>query len=205
PLLVSALAAARALLASTGSVLAGQLTVARLIDALAAKASTSRVAPPQTTNRVTDRRLLIDIWCLTSARPLTAFERRQVAAMAENRARFNLDIPFVPDSAVPARTAIPTLVALGGALSDPYLKNELILIVGHADGAGGGHERRQLAERRAQAIKRFLVANFIVRAEKLVAVGYGHEFGKDADPCVPERSGVEITNLSDSAPMKPGN
>jgi OOP family OmpA-OmpF porin len=48
-----------------------------------------------------------------------------------------------------------------------------ILIEGHTDSRGGDAYNQQLSERRAKAVREYLIANYSIEANRLVAVGKG--------------------------------
>ena len=75
--------------------------------------------------------------------------------------------------------ARPSLPALAKSLSNPDLKGSTIMIMGYGDGAGSRVHNQELSERRADAVKRYLVEKHGLTAGDLVAVGYGKL--KDAD------------------------
>jgi len=70
-------------------------------------------------------------------------------------------------------------------------------VVGHADSSGGADYNQGLSERRAFAIKGFLVQNFHLDPQLLIAVGYGEEQLKDVyDPSSGVNRRVQVANLS---------
>jgi outer membrane protein OmpA-like peptidoglycan-associated protein len=107
----------------------------------------------------------------------------------------DLEVYFDFNSAVITVDALPQLHELGAALSDPKLKGARISIGSHTDGVGGDAFNRELSERRAASIKRYLVEGFKLPAANLRAVGYGKQRLKNTgDVFSPENRRVEIVN-----------
>src|SRR6202035_1256948 len=93
-------------------------------------------------------------------RSLSTDERDKIAAITEaKQERIDLEINFDYNSAVISAQAKPTTTALGKALSKPELRDRVFVIAGHTDAKGGFPFNQDLSERRAEAIKRFLVDN----------------------------------------------
>ncbi len=89
------------------------------------------------------------------------------------------------------------MTKLGVALRDSRLKDAIILLAGHTDAKGGDDYNKDLADRRAEAVKQFLVSKFGLPGESLVAVGYGRERLKNsANPLAPENRRVQVVNMS---------
>jgi len=109
----------------------------------------------------------------------------------------DLTIYFDYNSAKITPKSIPTLVKLGQALQHQELKANTFLVGGHTDARGGDHYNLTLSQRRAMAVKHFLLETFNIQHEKLVAVGFGEEELKDVhDPESGENRRVQVTNLS---------
>jgi outer membrane protein OmpA-like peptidoglycan-associated protein len=105
------------------------------------------------------------------------------------------EIHFEFNSAAITPDADPQLRELGAALTDPRLSGITISINGHTDGVGGDGFNQKLSERRAAAVKRYLVDNFKLRPTNLHAVGYGKLRPKNAaDLFASENRRVEIVN-----------
>jgi outer membrane protein OmpA-like peptidoglycan-associated protein len=78
---------------------------------------------------------------------------------------------------------MPSLMALGRALTSPELK-------------GDDSYNQRLSQRRAEAVKRFLVRKFKISPKDLVTVGYGKDQLKNKDdPFAAENRRVQIVNL----------
>jgi outer membrane protein OmpA-like peptidoglycan-associated protein len=70
------------------------------------------------------------------------------------------------------------------------------LISGYTDAKGGDEYNQHLSERRAEAVKRFLMQKFGLTSGTLVTAGYGKEQLKNtADPFAAENRRVQIANM----------
>jgi outer membrane protein OmpA-like peptidoglycan-associated protein len=96
----------------------------------------------------------------------------------------NLYVNFAYDSAELTSDARITLDRLGGALRDPRLGEFSFVIAGHTDAKGGDEYNQKLSERRAEAVRGYLVAQFGISADRLSAKGYGKS--QLLDPAHPE-------------------
>jgi outer membrane protein OmpA-like peptidoglycan-associated protein len=109
----------------------------------------------------------------------------------------DLYVSFKYDSAELEPDAMIALRALGSALRMPELKDAKIQIVGHTDAKGSDDYNMKLSQRRAEAVRQFLVFSQDVDAARLEAVGRGKRELKDATR--PEdgiNRRVEVRNLS---------
>ena len=96
--------------------------------------------------------------------------------------------------------AVPVLVKLGTALSDPSLKGSVYLINGYTDAAGSPDYNLALSQRRADAVRSMLIQQFQIPPTSLVAVGFGKEQLKNpADPLGNENRRVQIVNTNVTA------
>ncbi|ACA15389.1 OmpA/MotB domain protein [Methylobacterium sp. 4-46] len=128
---------------------------------------------------------------------LSDTERERLAAAAADRPSIDLDVPFAYNSAQIGPKALPVVKVLGATLSRPQMSGSVILIVGHTDANGSDHGNQVLSERRAEAVKQYIVHNYGVPAANLVAVGYGKRHLKDAArPTAPENRRVTAVNMS---------
>lgn len=132
-----------------------------------------------------------------TTRSITVEERNEVAEIAKDKPGIDLEVNFDYNSAVIGPPAIDALTKLGAALRDPRLKGAMVLLAGHTDAKGGDAYNKDLSDRRADAVKQFLVAKFSLPAENLIAVGYGKERLKNtADPYAAENRRVQVVNMS---------
>ena len=106
-------------------------------------------------------------------RSLSAAEREEIAAIAKDRPNIDLEINFDYNSANISAKALPSVDALGKALSNPDLQGSTFVVAGHTDAVGSEPYNQDLSERRADAIKRYLVDKFGIAGTELVTVGYG--------------------------------
>lgn len=148
------------------------------------------------TQKNTKQQSLINSLRSPKTRSLTVDERNEVAAIAKERPSIDLEIYFDFDSADIAAKAVPDLMNLGRALTNPELQGSVFLLGGHTDAKGGQEYNQRLSERRAQAVREFLIQNFRIAGDTLVAAGYGKEQLKNsADPFAAENRRVQVTNL----------
>ena len=83
----------------------------------------------------------------------------------------NLYVNFDFDSADLTSDARITLDRLGYALVDDRLRNFSFMIEGHTDAKGSDDYNQALSERRAQAVRQYLVAQFGIDPGRLAARG----------------------------------
>lgn len=99
--------------------------------------------------------------------------RSASARTSDAPGRFGMMINFEYDSTKIVPKSLPLLDSVGEMLRLEDVANELLVIEGHADAKGPDGYNRNLSERRADAIKRYLVGTFDIPAERLVTVGEG--------------------------------
>ncbi|HMK70539.1 MAG TPA: OmpA family protein [Xanthobacteraceae bacterium] len=85
----------------------------------------------------------------------------------------NIYVNFAFNSAELTSDTRIILDQLGAALRDPKLGAFSFVIAGHTDAAGGAEFNQKLSERRADAVRNYLIAQFGIPAERLTAKGYG--------------------------------
>ena len=126
-------------------------------------------------------------------------ERRSVEDIAKSLPSIDLEIYFTFGSSVLQVESMPTLNALGAALTSPTLKDATLLIVGHTDGLESDDFATVLSLRRATAVKQYLVTQFKISSGRLVTDGQGSKHLKNAkNPFADENRRVEIINIKDS-------
>lgn len=109
----------------------------------------------------------------------------------------DLNIAFEYNSAVLQNDARITLDSLGKALSDPSLAGYKFLIGGHTDAKGRPSYNKVLSERRAQAVRNYLVTNYHIPASRLTAEGFGSVQLIDPEHPEGERNRrVQIVNMT---------
>jgi outer membrane protein OmpA-like peptidoglycan-associated protein len=85
----------------------------------------------------------------------------------------NIYINFAFNSADLTSDARITLDQLGAALRDPRLGTFSFIIAGHTDAVGGVDFNQKLSERRADAVRSYLITQSGMSADRLTAKGYG--------------------------------
>jgi outer membrane protein OmpA-like peptidoglycan-associated protein len=129
-------------------------------------------------------------------RSLSAAEREEIATVVKDKPKIDLEINFDYNSANISSRSLPSVQALGRALSNPELKGSTFVVAGHTDAAGSDGYNQDLSERRADSIKRYLVDKFGIAGADLVTVGYGKTKLKDAaNPFSEVNRRVQVVNL----------
>jgi outer membrane protein OmpA-like peptidoglycan-associated protein len=134
-----------------------------------------------------------------ATRRIVVEERQQIAAaVAQNGLpSVDMEVFFAYNSAVIDPSAFAGLYALGQALTDPRLYGHNMLIAGHTDASGSDYYNQSLSERRAWSVKSFLISNFPIDPQSLIAVGYGEEQLKDwYNPTSGINRRVQLVNLA---------
>ena len=108
-----------------------------------------------------------------STRSLSISEREEIATIVKDKPKIDLEINFNYNSADISAKSLPSVQALGRALSNADLKGSTFVVAGHTDAAGSEAYNQDLSERRADSIKRYLVDRFGINGSDLVTVGYG--------------------------------
>ena len=93
-------------------------------------------------------------------RSLSATEREEIATIAKDKPNIDLEITFDYNSADISAKSLPSVQALGRALTNPDLKGSTFIVAGHTDAAGGEGYNQDLSERRADSIKRYLMDKY---------------------------------------------
>lgn len=186
---------AAALFAACGAVVAAEpVSESKILRALTPKSLTRNLSGTKSPQEVQRESFINSVRGKT--RSLSVEERTEVAAIARERPSIDLEIYFDYNSAEIANKAVPDLMKLGRALTNPALQGGTFLLSGHTDAKGGADYNQGLSERRAQSVKTFLMQNFRIPGENLVSAGYGKEQLKNqANPFAPENRRVQVTNL----------
>jgi outer membrane protein OmpA-like peptidoglycan-associated protein len=133
-------------------------------------------------------------------RSLSVTEREEIATIVKDKPKIDLEINFDYNSADISARSLPSVQALGRALSNPGLKGSTFVVAGHTDAAGGEAYNQDLSERRADSIKRYLVDKFDIAGTDLVTVGYGKTKLKDpANPLAEVNRRVQVANMENKA------
>jgi outer membrane protein OmpA-like peptidoglycan-associated protein len=137
-----------------------------------------------------------------AGRKLTAKEREAVAETVrrDDLPTADLEVYFDFNSAAIAPSALPVLKTLGQALADGRLAGGTFIVGGHTDAKGDEDYNQRLSQRRAQAVRDFLVGNFPIDPGKLMAVGYGEEQLKSVEePLAAVNRRVQVINWTGMA------
>jgi outer membrane protein OmpA-like peptidoglycan-associated protein len=138
----------------------------------------------------------LDALFVTPPGQISTSQRKEVAVIAQERPTIDLTVYFDFNSAEISPKAVPTLVELGKALGSDALKVTRFLLAGHTDAKGSNAYNLKLSQRRAEAIRRYLVTQFRVDEQRLLAIGYGEEQPKNkADPLADENRRVQVVNF----------
>ncbi|MGJ4993200.1 OmpA family protein [Bradyrhizobium sp. HKCCYLR20261] len=131
-----------------------------------------------------------------STRSLSVAEREEIAAVAKTKPNIDLEITFDYNSANISQKSLPSVQALGRALTSAELKGSTFVLAGHTDAAGADAYNQDLSERRADSIKRYLVEKFGIAGTDLVTVGYGKSKLKNpAQPLAEVNRRVQVVNM----------
>jgi outer membrane protein OmpA-like peptidoglycan-associated protein len=131
------------------------------------------------------------------SRSLSVNEREEIATLAKDKPNIDLEITFDYNSADISAKSLPSVQALGKALSNPDLKGSTFVVAGHTDAAGGEAYNQDLSERRADSIKRYLTDKFGIAGADLVTVGYGKSKLKDpGQPLAEVNRRVQVVNMA---------
>jgi len=183
------------------AVAADDVTEDQIVRALAPakKAPLTRglsIAPQADPAAAAEGRLLQNIRG-RATRSLSASEREEISAIAKDKPNIDLEITFDYNSADISTKSLPSVQALGKALTNPDLKGSTFVVAGHTDAAGGEAYNQDLSERRADSIKRYLTGKYSIAAADLVTVGYGKSKLKDpANPLAEMNRRVQVVNMA---------
>jgi outer membrane protein OmpA-like peptidoglycan-associated protein len=123
--------------------------------------------------------------------------RRDTAAHEQS---VNLNVPFDLNSSTLTPQASAQLAQLEIALNSATLSKDRFMVAGHTDAKGSAPYNKQLSQRRAEAVKSYLVSKGI-DPKRLDAVGYGSEHPLALDrPEDPSNRRVEIRDLGEAHP-----
>jgi outer membrane protein OmpA-like peptidoglycan-associated protein len=155
-------------------------------------------SPASAEAKAEDDRLrhLMDLLRKRGSRAFSAKERTEVAQLTRERPKVDIEIYFAFNSAAIVPQAIPTLQQMGKAMTNKAFDGRGFLITGHTDAKGGAEINLALSQRRAEAVKAYLVQQFRIVPGRLQVLGYGVERLKNtADPYAGENRRVQIVNL----------
>lgn len=185
--------------AGTSSFALAQSTEAEILEALKPRGVTRSLSLGAAPAPRNEDAAFIDTLKSPTTRSLSMGERNKVAAISAERPSIDLEIPFDLNSARIGPQALPAVKNLGAALARPELRGGTFLIAGHTDAKGSDVANQALSERRAAAVKQYLVQNYRIPAENLVSVGFGETKLKNtANPTAGENRRVQATNLTET-------
>jgi outer membrane protein OmpA-like peptidoglycan-associated protein len=131
-----------------------------------------------------------------TTRSLSNTEREEIASSIVDKPNIDLEINFDYNSADISAKSLPSVQALGRALTNPELKGSTFIVAGHTDAAGGDSYNQELSERRADSIKHYLMDNYHIASGDLVTVGYGKTKLKDTNQPLSEANRrVQVVNM----------
>lgn len=186
-----------ALLLVAGPAGAEDVTEAQILKALSPPKtrSLSLGAPAQPEVAGPDK-VFIDSLRNKESRSLSLGDREKLETVAANKPAIDLEMEFDLNSDVLRGDALATANKLGKVLSNPELRGQTFMIAGHTDAKGADALNQRLSERRAEAVKRYLVKNYQIPAKNLIGVGYGKGHLKNAsDPFASENRRVQAVNM----------
>lgn len=178
---------------------ADPISAEQIINALAPKSVTRSLtlSPPQAPATSPEEAKVLDSVRNRPTRSLTLDERQELATIVKDKLSIDIDIDFDYNSAQIGATATPGITALGKALSSPQLASGTFMLAGHTDGKGSDAFNQDLSERRADAVKRYLIARYKLPTANLIAVGYGKSMFRNKDnPLAPENRRVQVVNMA---------
>lgn len=187
--------------AGLGTALAAeqQRSSGEIIDALKPHVRATRgltVAPLDVAKRAEDAKF-VDTLRGRATRSLTTDERDKITTIAKEKPSIDLEINFEYNSDKISSAAMPQVTALGQALTSKDLKDSTFVLAGHTDGKGGETFNQSLSERRADAVKRYLMAKYHLDTAHLVTVGYGKtQLKEPANPTAADNRRVQVVNMA---------
>jgi outer membrane protein OmpA-like peptidoglycan-associated protein len=135
-----------------------------------------------------------------STRSLSLAEREEIAAIVKDKPKIDLEINFDYNSADISAKSLASVQALGSALTNADLRGSTFVVAGHTDASGGEAYNQDLSERRADAIKRYLVDKYGINGADLVTVGYGESKLKEpSQPMAEANRRVQVVNMENKS------
>lgn len=155
-----------------------------------------QAAAPAPTPAVSADTAFVDSLRGKNSRSLSTGEREKLGAVASNKPQIDLPMEFDYNSDVLRGPALTNANNLGRALTDPSMRGQTFMIAGHTDARGPDDANQKLSERRADALKQFLVQTYSIPAANLITVGYGKSHLKNArEPDGRENRRVQAVNM----------
>src|SRR5258708_11638946 len=107
-----------------------------------------------------------------ATRSISSIEREEIASIAKDKPNIDLEINFDYNSADISKKSLPSVQALGKALTNPDLKGSTFVVAGHTDAVGSDAFNQDLSERRAESVQRYLVEKVSIPGAHPVTLGY---------------------------------
>ncbi|PDT76457.1 OmpA family protein [Bradyrhizobium sp. C9] len=197
---LSLLTIGAALSMTAGVALAGSDTVpaAQILNALKPKSATRGLSAGTQVDPVASAKetSFLNTVRNRQTRSLSLGERQEIADIAANKPKIDLEIHFDYNSAEIAKGSTQAVQELGKALSDASMKGSTFVVAGHTDAIGSEAYNQDLSERRADTIKNYLVEHYGLNGSDLVTVGYGKTRPKDPNaPMDPTNRRVQVVNM----------
>ena len=167
--LAAMIIAAGAVLFAAGSVYAQQKSQSDISDALKGKNMPRSLTRSLNKGASAEERKFIEGLRTRSlkTRAITVEEREKIAEIAKTKPQIDLEINFEFNSAVIGPRAISAVEELGKALASAEFKGTVLFLNGHTDAKGSDEYNQVLSERRAEAVKVFLIEKFsLARSEE---------------------------------------
>ncbi|WP_027179233.1 OmpA family protein [Maridesulfovibrio bastinii] len=101
----------------------------------------------------------------------------------EKQPSINLAIQFDKSESTIDPKSLPILNELGKALNGQKLKDKKVTITGHTDSDASKEFNMKLSKDRAEAVKKYLIDNFMISPDRLITRGVG-----STQPLVPDTS-----------------
>ncbi|ERF86299.1 OmpA family protein [Bradyrhizobium viridifuturi] len=199
-LFLSVLTIGAALSMTAGVALAGSDTVpaAQILNALKPKSATRGLSAGTQVDPAASAKEASFLSTVRNrqTRSLSMGERQEIADIAANKPKIDLEIHFDYNSAEIAKGSTEAVQELGKALSDASMKGSTFVLAGHTDAIGSEAYNQDLSERRADTIKKYLVEHYGLNGSDLVTVGYGKTRPKDPNaPMDPTNRRVQVVNM----------
>jgi outer membrane protein OmpA-like peptidoglycan-associated protein len=138
-----------------------------------------------------------DLKRIRKTRGWNLHDRARLAKATEGMGQIDLVVYFAFDSSEIQKEAEPVLNVLGEALARDENKGQSFVLAGHTDAKGTPEYNQGLSERRAEAVKRYIVTRFKLRSDDLLTVGYGFEQLKDSqNPQSATNRRVQVVNFN---------
>jgi outer membrane protein OmpA-like peptidoglycan-associated protein len=177
-----------------------QPSASTILKTLIPNSKTRSLSSPADAAKNAENKAFLDSLRNRKTRSLSTVELDKLTTITVDKPNIDLEINFEFNSDRISQTALSTVEALGKALTDPALKGNTFVLAGYADATGKPDYNQDLSERRASAVKQYLMENYHMPTASLVTVGYGSTHLKNPkDPYAAENRRVAVVNMDDSA------